>query len=126
MVEEKKRELSWNLAQFLIMEVAELLKKASTYSISRDWKNNLFCLIAIRQRIPTSDNEKLKELMMVEENLKLQSNITGVLGFNKNTKNKINTQKQFIKNVGMYNDKLMEVLKEVGLYIPLKQDKTKI
>ncbi len=126
MEQQKEKELSWNLAQFLIMEVAELLKKASDYFISRDWKNNLYCLIAIRQRIPSSDNEKIKELKGMEESLKLQSTITGVSGFNKNTKSKIDFQKLFIKNVGIYNDKLMEVLKEVGLYIPLKKDKTKI
>lgn len=120
--------VSWNLSQALIMELGNLLRRASDYYIRANYQLALNSLQAVRQRIIQSlDPTERKDLRNQE--VELQKLIYGEsqenTGFKVTSKfYKIRAELQH--KFEDYNEALMDLLEKYGYLINKKEDQTNL
>lgn len=126
--EPRVEESSWNLAQWLIMELADLLKRANNFYIKRQFKEAFFCMHAIRYRISANLlEEEMQQLQSLEEQINKEIILSKPAdGFNNFTQENYAAINRLTKLYGTYNDNIMKSLKKYGYLIPPKEDKTNL
>jgi len=126
----EKEQASWNLSQAIITELAGLLQSASRCFVAGLYNKALVNLEAIRMRIAYYlSPEERKEFREMEQESHLILNKKKALhDFDMESRRKwlLESQPKIHVLLDKYNEKIMFCLKQSGLLIPQKEDKTRM
>lgn len=116
---EEKKQVSWNLSEAIIFELAGLLQLASTHYLTGNINKWFFTLKAVKMRIlPKLSKEERDSLKKIE------------LKFGKSYQQKYEKNSKIrgicISSVEEYNEAILDYLKDYGFYPRDMEDSTKI
>jgi len=125
--EKKPDQVSWNLGEQIIFEIAGLLKGSSRCYVKKEYANAFDNLKAIKLRISADlrDNE-LEAFQELEDSMYLlRKTATSKKGFGV-SQEAMESGFKLWKELDKYNLLLMKALKKYGYAVPLKKDQTVI
>lgn len=126
---EEKEEVSWNLSQIIIIEIGNNLRIASDLYYHRRFFDCFMKLKTISMRIiPYIDLTEKSELKKIEKQIFFINGKCFPIkqGFTKLNEEMIKSFFDLRLNVDKYNNFLLFLLKEYGLLIQMREDRTKI
>ena len=123
----KVEQVSWNLGEAIIMEIAGLLKVASGHYVKREYGCTFDNLKAVKLRICADlDEDESKDFIKMEDAMfLLKAEAKDGRGWIVESKQLIASFKLW-KKLDEYNLLLMEALKKYGYHVPRKVDNTEI
>lgn len=127
MDEHQVKEVSWNLSEAIIREIAEHLSKANSYHIQHIYDKQFDCLHSVKMRIiQRLDMYEINVLDNMEDIIYFNIHLINKKksGFERDSEIHISNKYQLWKNVEKYNNLIMSALKKYGYDIPSKEDKT--
>jgi hypothetical protein len=125
-LEIKPEQVGWNLAQFIVLQLSELLHGASTNYISGNYIKAFSYLRALRLRItPVLSIDERTNSIKKEKEIFQNISIAISKGFISTEQNQTARERVFIL-YGDYNDFLMDLLKKYNFYVPTKEDRTNL
>ena len=125
----KTEQVSWNLSQFLIIQMSELLQNASLLYYNRQFYKCFLKLKCVRMRlVPYLQDTEVTTLKNSEEEIqKCYGAFQGSKkGFAQPDEKAARAFRSLQKELDDYNDNLMGLLRQYGLLIAMKEDKTQM